>query len=461
MYPCGILVLLKSLDLGAARSVDSLTCCDSPIVDQCCSTLATILNEVTEIRTNAAEKFFPPLLLYESCGNIGAGYSRSMSSDPKHVRVLLGPSRSLQLPLQSGAALPQSPVSDQRLSQFRALLIESFFVPGLGLETYFLSFFKLTKLSKVGRLFEMTGTSTAAVVKFSTIGTAQHNPAQFGVSGDDLRSLIAAIATVEEQVMAGNGLRNCYEQSYGEIDDDKQFASRMRAVIVEMYNQWEKAADGDMPDKHRLMVIISLFVFFHLHFPTKDTKLPKLIWKSHKKIVAFHLVGDILWIPCEFLMREIPSIVSAVDKKSVQFIRHLRETFYVEHCDGMLEEAVSHISAADEWQFKIVAFHLVGDILWIPCEFLMREIPSIVSAVDKKSVQFIRHLRETFYVEHCDGMLEEAVSHISAADDWQFKVSIAHFFYNEPTKFRNIIVLFLTSLLPMHKTEANFTLSLA
>ncbi|VDK61319.1 unnamed protein product [Cylicostephanus goldi] len=128
----------------------------------------------------------------------------------------------------------------------------------------------------------------------------------------------------------------------------------MRSVIIEMYNQWEKAADGDMPDKHRLMVIISLFVFFYLHFPTKDTKLPKLMWKSHRKIVAFHLVGDILWIPCEFLMREIPSIVNAVDKKSVKFIQHLRETFYVEHCDGMLEEAVSHIATAEDWQFKVL-----------------------------------------------------------------------------------------------------------
>ncbi|ETN74252.1 hypothetical protein NECAME_04117 [Necator americanus] len=206
------------------------------------------------------------------------------------------------------------------------------------------------------------------------IGTAQHNPAQFDVTADSLRSLIAAIATVEGQVMAGNGLRNCYEQSYGEIDDDKHFAARMRAIIVEMYNHWEKAAEGDMPDKHRLMVIISLFVFFHLHFPSKDTKLPKLIWKSHKKanpmfplgicptkvcvlaacnIVAFHLVGDILWIPCEFLMREVPSIVDVVDKKSIQFIRHVRETFYVEHCDAMLEEAISKISAAEEWQLKL------------------------------------------------------------------------------------------------------------
>lgn len=76
MEKCGSLVFggstsfssLQSLDVSAARSVDSLMCCDNPVVDKCCSTLATILDEVAEIRIDAAEKFFPSLLLYEGCG---------------------------------------------------------------------------------------------------------------------------------------------------------------------------------------------------------------------------------------------------------------------------------------------------------------------------------------------------------------------------------------------------------
>ncbi|PIO75358.1 hypothetical protein TELCIR_02600 [Teladorsagia circumcincta] len=187
------------------------------------------------------------------------------------------------------------------------------------------------------------------------MGTAQHNPAQFGVTVEEIRPLITTIATVDAQVMAGNGLRNCYEQSYGELDDDKKFAARMRAAIIEIYNQWERAAVSDMPDKYRLMVIVSLFVFFQLHFAISDNKLGRIIWKSHKKIMAFHMIGDILWIPCEFLMREVPAIVNAVDKKSVQLVRHVRETLMVEQSDGMLEEAVSYVPSAEEWQSKMRA----------------------------------------------------------------------------------------------------------
>ncbi|KAE9420854.1 hypothetical protein Angca_007187 [Angiostrongylus cantonensis] len=187
------------------------------------------------------------------------------------------------------------------------------------------------------------------------MSTAQHNPSQFGVSDEELRQLIATISSVDGLVMAGNGLRNCYEQSYGDLDEDKQFSARMRAAIIELYNQWERAADGDMPDKYRLMVIISLFVFFQLHFTPKDTKLGKLVWKSHKKVPigAFYLVGDILWIPCEFLIREVPTIVNNVDKKSVEFIRQLRWELLTEKSDAMLEEAVSYIPSAQEWQTKM------------------------------------------------------------------------------------------------------------
>ncbi|VDM53565.1 unnamed protein product [Angiostrongylus costaricensis] len=165
------------------------------------------------------------------------------------------------------------------------------------------------------------------MVWVSAMNTAQHNPSQFGVSDEELRQLIATISSVDGLVMAGNGLR--------------------------LAGYFVAYADGDMPDKYRLMVIISLFVFFQRHFTPKDTKLGKLVWKSHKKIGAFYLVGDILWIPCEFLMREVPTIVTNVDKKSVQFIRQLRETLLNEKGDAMLEEAVSYTPSAQEWRTKM------------------------------------------------------------------------------------------------------------
>lgn len=58
----------QSLDLCAARQVDSLAQSACPVVDGCTTVLGEILNEIAEIRVEATEKFFPSLLLYESHG---------------------------------------------------------------------------------------------------------------------------------------------------------------------------------------------------------------------------------------------------------------------------------------------------------------------------------------------------------------------------------------------------------
>lgn len=344
--------LEESLDLCAARQVDSLAQSACPVVDGCTTVLGEILNEIAEIRVEATEKFFPSLLLYESHESDSVDQCRPIRDMCEFLPLLQDLSRFLartslvfrnllfQIRGFHGLKTEDLPAASERK------LLRTWF--GLGeLLAIFLQVDKIIE-SRPAIRNDWSSYSRA-------MSTAQHNPAQFGAETEDIHKLITTIATIDAQIMAGNGLRNCYEQSYGALDEDKQFAARMRASIIEMYNQWERAADCDMPDKYRLMVIVTLFAFFQLHFAADDTKLGKLIWKSHKKIAAFHLVGDILWIPCEFLMREVPAIVNMVDKKSVQLIRHLRETMMVEQSDGMLEEAISYIASAEEWQEKMRA----------------------------------------------------------------------------------------------------------
>ncbi|VDO58985.1 unnamed protein product [Haemonchus placei] len=343
---------VTALDLCASRQIESLTRSGCPIVDGCTTVLADVLNEVAEIRNEAAEKIFPPLLLYESDVSDSADQCHAVRDMAAFLPVLLD--------LSSFLARTSS-VFRNLLFQIRGFHgLESKDLPEAPDRNLFRAWFGLgellTILLQTDKIIECRPAIRNDWNSYSrAIGTAQHNPAQFGVTFDEIRPLISTIATIDCQVMAGNGLRNCYEQSYGELDEDKKFAARMRAAIIEIYNQWEKAADSDMPDKYRLMVIVSLFVFHQLHFALNDNKLGRIIWKSHKKIMAFHMIGDILWIPCEFLMREVPAIVNAVDKKSVQLVKHVRETLMAEQSDAMLEEAMSYVPAAEDWQTKMRA----------------------------------------------------------------------------------------------------------
>ena len=58
----------------------------------------------------------------------------------------------------------------------------------------------------------------------------------------------------------------------------------MYNIVTMLFTKWEKAASEDIPDKKRLMIIVALTVFYHLHFPKINKKLIKNVWNSHKKV---------------------------------------------------------------------------------------------------------------------------------------------------------------------------------
>ncbi|CAJ0581830.1 unnamed protein product, partial [Mesorhabditis spiculigera] len=181
------------------------------------------------------------------------------------------------------------------------------------------------------------------------IEAAQHNPAQFGISSEELRPLLVTLASIDAQLMHGDALRNCYEQSFGELDDDQKFRDLMKATILEMYTQWEGTAASDQPDKRQLTALTCLAVFYHIHFGGKDKKVVKTLWNSHKKIVTYHLVGDIVWLPCSFMLREIAELGGLVDKKSVQFVLGTKQQLFDDQSPAMINEAHAFAGEAEQW----------------------------------------------------------------------------------------------------------------
>ncbi|GMT14623.1 hypothetical protein PFISCL1PPCAC_5920 [Pristionchus fissidentatus] len=179
--------------------------------------------------------------------------------------------------------------------------------------------------------------------------TARHNPSQFGTTESSLRPFIVAMQTIEAQIIAAQSFRNCYEQSFGAIDDDKEFGVRMREIIMEGYEQWERAAAIDVPDKRRLTSLVALCTFHQLHFGGRDKKMVKAIWNSHKKIILYHLVGDLIWSPFSFLLRECPVTIEIADKKAIALVNGALSTLYEQQSDALLEEAFALVGPSKEW----------------------------------------------------------------------------------------------------------------
>lgn len=98
----------------------------------------------------------------------------------------------------------------------------------------------------------------------------------------------------------------CQELQITEYSSNKQFIERFRTIISDSLYKWDQVAQQDIPDRHRLMVLCCL-TLLHCHIaPSPDKKLIKQLCGTQKRIVAFHLIGDILFVPGVFLQTNLP-----------------------------------------------------------------------------------------------------------------------------------------------------------
>ncbi|GMS84066.1 hypothetical protein PENTCL1PPCAC_6241 [Pristionchus entomophagus] len=331
---------------------------DSSLIEKVICVLSTLCVEGEELVDEAAHRILPPLLLYgeeETIEGEDESPSPSSSSLPEcsslktisaflpfllEVSLFLGRvssvTRSLLMQIHAFHSLGPSDIlsaSDRPLNRCWRILGDLLSV-----------LIQTDEVISSRPLLKQQWNSYA-----KSMETARHNPSQFNTTEASLRPFIVAMQTIEAQIIAAQSFRNCYEQSFGSIDDDKEFAARMRAVIMEGYEQWERAAAVDIPDKRRLTALIALTTFHQLHFGGKDKKLVKALWGSHKKVVVYHLVGDLLWSPCSFLLRECPFTNEVADKKTVAIVTNSLSSLYEQQSEALLEEAFALVGPSKEW----------------------------------------------------------------------------------------------------------------
>uniref|UniRef100_A0A915ERL4 WASH complex subunit 4 n=1 Tax=Ditylenchus dipsaci TaxID=166011 RepID=A0A915ERL4_9BILA len=71
-----------------------------------------------------------------------------------------------------------------------------------------------------------------------------------------------------------------------------------------------------MPDKHKLLIIVCL----------STKKLSVSLCATHRRIVSFHLIGDIMITPTELLFAQVPEIKKLIDRKTIASITQAKAT---------------------------------------------------------------------------------------------------------------------------------------
>ena len=85
-----------------------------------------------------------------------------------------------------------------------------------------------------------------------------------------------------------------------------------------------------MDQRCKYVGLCGLYVLYCQIFRVIDKKLFKSIWDVYKKAPAVHLIGNVVWIPSDFLLSNIPDTAQAIDKKALLAVRT--------HCTSWLQQ---------------------------------------------------------------------------------------------------------------------------
>ncbi|KAI6194393.1 hypothetical protein M3Y96_01119900 [Aphelenchoides besseyi] len=193
-----------------------------------------------------------------------------------------------------------------------------------------------------------------------TMLIALSSPGQFGISESDtrLKPLLSALSDISTSVISGRTLQNCCTQTFSSAQIPAQFMDQFRTTISEELNKWERLAQEDVPDMHRLMTACSLSVlYFYLNqSKSVDKKLLRALCATQKKLVTFHLVGDVMFTPTLFLLQQLPPNVSQHMDKKITTKKSLLDAFSLvlnQQAEQLHREVQSAVEMINEWKTEM------------------------------------------------------------------------------------------------------------
>ncbi|MFH4975505.1 hypothetical protein AB6A40_002214 [Gnathostoma spinigerum] len=326
----------------------------NPIVDKCINVLATLASEVNILDDYAHRHVFPTILLY------GEDADQSMQVKGHELVEI-----SEFLPFLQEASMFVSRCNEV----FRNILLQLHSVfsskedvwkrmRGRSLKGVWNTLGQLLSLLVI--LDEVIQNQKLVKLHWSSflrsLSLLQYNPSQFNIDSTRLKSLQTVLTQMDAQLLTGVTFQNCCQQKLGvDFNADSKFVEHLRTVTLAMYETWEKAAAEDLPDQRQLIGILSLAVLHSFLSRAVEKRLIRSIWNSNRKLPFFNIMGNIIWTPCDFLLKSVQSISKVIDSKSISSMRSLRFAVYEQQEASLSNEfTINANNAFLEWQSQMV-----------------------------------------------------------------------------------------------------------
>uniref|UniRef100_A0AC35GGP7 WASH complex subunit 4 n=1 Tax=Panagrolaimus sp. PS1159 TaxID=55785 RepID=A0AC35GGP7_9BILA len=247
-----------------------------------------------------------------------------------------------------------------------------------------------------------------------TMKMVQHNPQQFNAVGEKFKSLTNIIANLDARIMSGFLFQNCYEQPFPQsLANDKSFFQRFQKVLIDFLIKWEaEAATDDFPNRARLISLFALTIFLQKTGPTNvfDKKFAKNLTNTYKKLAIFQFAGDLLFTPCEFLLRHCPEIEKMIDKKLMQNIEAVKQTSMEMLCERLTKELQTFTDIVIEWKNEMKQLKTAHDFQNSTHQFLTSQFLLIING--PKTADKIGRLVRAFLCLHLNAEKALTKSHV-------------------------------------------------
>ncbi|KAL3093235.1 hypothetical protein niasHT_022685 [Heterodera trifolii] len=217
-----------------------------------------------------------------------------------------------------------------------------------------------------------------------SVRLAQHNPSQFALYGQSgrLQQFNGEIARLDAELMSGDifgGIcRRLASLIFGRPSppapssaDQRAFVERFRRVIMASLARWERlsAAEDAIPDKQHLLSLLALAKLFHFVLAeinrnenskrksVVDRKMIRALYATHKRVVSFYLIGDILFTPAEHIAKAFDPIdTDAIDRKARASSDQARAVLLEHQIEQMRRDAQTLKLCVTEWCHKMDQF---------------------------------------------------------------------------------------------------------
>lgn len=192
------------------------------------------------------------------------------------------------------------------------------------------------------------------------ITSVHHDPTRFGVTKEKLIPFEKLISRLENQLLLeGRIFLSCMEQGY---DDGKAFVSKNSlfaeefSLNIKNYFMLIEPKIGDSAElnaRQRIVDICALYVLYYSLFRIVDKKFLKTLWDVYKKLPAIHLVGNVLWFPCEFLMLKIPPMINNIDRKTQEMVKSQRQLYLQQKSQSLPKDVQTLYLQVASWMIKM------------------------------------------------------------------------------------------------------------